>query len=57
MEKNRFKDLLFEMLNEHGEDELGMENVVLHDREDLLLVQTTDGSEFQIKVKQVEGRR
>lgn len=50
MEKDRFKDLLFEMLNEHGEQEI--EDVDLHDKENLLIVQTKDGSKFKIKVMQ-----
>lgn len=52
MEKDRFKDLLFEMLNEHGENEMEMEDVDLHYKEDLLIVQIKDKSKFKIKVMQ-----
>ena len=47
MKKERFLDLLFDVLNEHGEDELIDTNC----REDLLIIQTIDGSEFEVKVR------
>ena len=51
MEKDMFKDLLFEMLNEHGENELEMKDVDMHDKEDLLIVRTKDESKFELKIR------
>ncbi|MCI9447815.1 MAG: hypothetical protein HFH36_10580 [Lachnospiraceae bacterium] len=51
MKKERFLDLLFDVLNEHGEDELELRDIDTNCREDLLIIQTIDGSEFEVKVR------
>lgn len=51
MKKEMFLDLLFEVLNEHGEDELELRDIDANCLEDLLVIQTKDGSEFEVKVR------
>lgn len=52
MELNDFKDRLFEMLNE-GSDELGLTDIEAHDRENIFIVETAEGSRFEIECREV----
>ena len=52
MEINEFKDLLFELLNEYGEQELGLVDIIPYDSEDKFVVVLPDEYKFEIHVKQ-----
>lgn len=47
-----FKDKLFDVLNE-GSSRLGIGDMELHDRENTLVISTTDGSCFEIKCREL----
>lgn len=51
MELNDFKDGLVNLLNEYGEEEVSLTDIDVHDREDVIEVEVTDGSRFEIRVK------
>lgn len=55
MSREKFKDELFEILNEYGEDKMGMKDVDLQDREDLLIIELADGSKFMIQVAEIKN--
>ncbi|MBD5554939.1 MAG: hypothetical protein HDQ95_06245 [Roseburia sp.] len=51
MQKNMFKDLLFQLLNEYGEEKMQLTDIDVHDREDIMEIETSDGSKFVIVIK------
>lgn len=53
MEKNEFKDLLFELLNEYGEQELGLVDIIPYDKEDKFVIIMPDEYKFEIHMKQL----
>lgn len=55
MKKNRFKDMLFELLNEHGEEGIELADINVCDVKSSIDVEVVDGSKFEIKVKKIRG--
>lgn len=54
MDKNEFKDLLFELLNEYGEQELGLVDIITCDKEDKFVIILPDQHKFEIYVKKLQ---
>lgn len=54
MEINEFKDLLFEVLNEYGEQELRLVDIIPYDSEDKFVIVMPDERKFEIYVKQLQ---
>lgn len=52
MKLDYFKDKLFDVLND-GSTELGIADMEPYDREDTLVISTTDGSRFEIKCREL----
>lgn len=52
MEPNEFKDRLTNLLNEYGE-EISLADIDVHDREDIIVVEVRDKSQFEIKVRKL----
>lgn len=53
MDKSEFKNLLFELLNEYGEQALGLADIVTYNREDKFVIVMPDEHKFEICVKQL----
>lgn len=49
MEKNEFKDKLFDLLNDT--DNLPIQDIMVEDRNDLINVYLTDGTRFSVHVE------
>ncbi len=53
MDKNLFKDLLFELLNEFGEQVIGLVDIMTYDKEDRFVVVLPGGQKFEICIRQL----
>lgn len=51
MELNKFKDILFDLINES--DELNVSSISLNDKKNLLVALFSDGSEYALCIKPV----
>lgn len=52
MDKNEFKDGIFNVINES--DELDLADIVTDDSEDRLMITVADGSVFEIQINKLE---
>ena len=55
MELNYFKDKIFDILNEN--DKIGISDIDMNDRKNLLTICMTDGSIFEIVCQQVADKK
>lgn len=53
MDKNLFKDLFFELLNEFGEQVIGLVDIMTYDNEDKFVVVLPGEQKFEICIRQL----